>query len=261
MKALVCTLLFAFSLFAEEPGMREFEKYQQMIQSHHSTIGHLGSYESGEIEIVKDPIKIEACIKKTGREVGLVYEDRYWSWINDPVQFPNGSLGIYSRIIFPGTLTGFVGSAVLPLLKDGCVALNCNFRHATRSWELEVPRGFANEGESPEEAAGRELVEETGLTADKLHFLGEMASDSGTSNALVNIFMAEVSGQIAAMPEDSEAIESIVFLTAHQLREVLKAGSMSMKIKGEEKQVFLRDPFLTYALVQMEIRDLYSLNK
>ncbi|NGX46275.1 MAG: ADP-ribose pyrophosphatase [Chlamydiae bacterium] len=91
--------------------------------------------------------------------------------------------------------------------------LNCNFCHATRSWELEVPRGFASAGESPEEAARRELVEETGLTADKLHFLGEMASDSGTSSALVKLFMAEVSAQIAATPEDSEAVEEIVFLT------------------------------------------------
>jgi ADP-ribose pyrophosphatase len=257
MKALICTLLVASSLMAEEPGMREFEKYQQIIEAHPSTIGRLGSYESGEIEILQDPVMIDACIKKTGREVGLVYEDRFWSWINDPVQFPNGSLGIYSRIIFPGTLSDFVGSAVVPLLEDGRIALNCNFRHATRSWELEVPRGFANAGESPEEAASRELVEETGLTAHKLHFLGEMAPDSGTSSALVKLFMAEVSKQGATAHDDSEAIEEIVFLSALELREALKTGVISMEIKGEQKQVFVRDPFLTFALVQMQLRGLF----
>ncbi len=261
MRVLICSLLCVSALFAKEPGMRQFEKYQEMIQCNPSTIGQIGSADGGEIEILRDPEKIAAAIKKTGREVGLVYEDRYWSWINDPVQFPNGSFGIYSRIIFPGTLSGFVGSAVVPLLKDGCIALNCNFRHATRSWELEIPRGFSNEGEMAEEAARRELVEETGLTAGNLHFLGKMAPDSGLSSGLVNIFMAEVDRQTRATPEESEAIEGIVLFTVDQLREGLCQGFISMEIKGEEKQVFLRDPFLTYALVQMEIRELYSLGK
>ncbi|MGC9131712.1 MAG: NUDIX hydrolase, partial [Pyrobaculum sp.] len=45
---------------------------------------------------------------------------------------------------------------------DGKAVLVRQFRPALRSWTLEIPAGTLDGGESPEEAAVREMVEETG---------------------------------------------------------------------------------------------------
>jgi 8-oxo-dGTP pyrophosphatase MutT (NUDIX family) len=55
------------------------------------------------------------------------------------------------------------GVCVLPVLDGRFVLLNC-YRHALRSHAWEAPRGFIDAGESPHQAALRELTEETGLT-------------------------------------------------------------------------------------------------
>jgi ADP-ribose pyrophosphatase len=228
------------------------------MRSHSSSIGLSGSALKGEIELLDDPEKVAAILKKTGRDIGILYQDRYWIWINDPVRFPSGNMGVYGRILSRSSLEGYAGCAVVPRFKDGRIALNCNFRHATRSWELEIPRGFTEKGETAEESARREVFEETGFLAKDLVFLGEMPPDTGKSNAVVAIFMADIDERAEARPEESEAIASIVALTLSELREGLRKGSIPIKMQEKEIQVFVRDPFLTYALIQMEIRGLYS---
>ena len=64
---------------------------------------------------------------------------------------------------------------VLPTTASGGVVLVRQFRPALEDFSLELPSGHIEKGESPEEAARRELLEETGYTAGKLEFLGEFA--------------------------------------------------------------------------------------
>jgi ADP-ribose pyrophosphatase len=69
--------------------------------------------------------------------------------------------------------------SVLPVTASGNVVLVRQFRPAVEDYTLELPSGHVDNGESPEEAAGRELSEETGYSAGKLHFLGQLIPDSG----------------------------------------------------------------------------------
>ncbi|MGP3928192.1 hypothetical protein [Streptomyces sp. 8N616] len=68
----------------------------------------------------------------------MVYEDAYVMLLRDPVRFPDGRTGTYIRSVSAMQEPGCV---VLPLL-GGEVVLLEHFRHATRSWHWEVPRGF-----------------------------------------------------------------------------------------------------------------------
>ena len=96
--------------------------------------------------------------------IGVVREDQYWVWIRDAVYFPKGVPGTYDRLVWKNELNGGApGVAVLPVLPSGKIVLNLNYRHATRSWELELPRGKREQGETLEEAALREVKEETGF--------------------------------------------------------------------------------------------------
>jgi 8-oxo-dGTP pyrophosphatase MutT (NUDIX family) len=61
---------------------------------------------------------------------------------------------------------------VIPLTPDEQVVLVRQYRHGTREVTLEIPGGIVDPGDRPEEAARRELKEETGYAAGEIHALG-----------------------------------------------------------------------------------------
>lgn len=256
----IFAILFCFTcVFASERG-----EYFHLLKD--SKLGTPASSNAGEIELVLDPNKIQE-IEKLQKErllkkglslenaasfshVGIVAEDTYWLFIRDAVIFPNGSYGTYNRLVWKNSLDGPTGCAVLPRDKEGKFYLVYNFRHATRSWEWELPRGARIKGETSEETAARELKEETGFLADSTVFLGNMTPDTGTLASVIPIFLVNCSKQGSASIEDGEAIEGVYGFSKEELYEGLKNG----EIVKEGKKGYLRDAFLTFALLQLEVR-------
>lgn len=85
------------------------------------------------------------------------------------------------------------GVAILPIV-DGRVGLVQIYRPAIRAYSWEIPHGFVDEGEDNETSALRELLEETGLTADTKSFtsLGFITPDAGVLAARVQLYVAEI---------------------------------------------------------------------
>lgn len=232
-----------------------------------------GNYREGEIEIVTDPAEVsqiqqvqEKRLLQKGfsadkaaeySRIGIVNEDQYWIWMRDAVYFPQGVPGTYDRLLWRSELQGrSPGVAVLPILPSGKIVLILNYRHATRSWELELPRGAIESQETLEAAAFRELKEETGLVASSVSFLGEIATDTGALSSVIPVFMGKISAQEESDHEYSEAIAGVISFTKDELKEGLVRGFLEVYIQGKKKQVPLRDAFVTFALLQAECRDL-----
>ena len=119
--------------------------------------------------------------------VGIVYRDQYRMILRDAVRFPNGLLGTYVRIV----RNGVPGVIVFPIYQ-GQILLIRHFRHSTRTWHIEVPRGYGEEGSSGEENARRELKEEIGATISRLVSLGQAYPDTGAFSEYNTFFYAEV---------------------------------------------------------------------
>ncbi|MEI8288555.1 MAG: NUDIX hydrolase [Verrucomicrobiota bacterium] len=78
---------------------------------------------------------------------------------------------------------------------DGQIPLIRQYRPALERYTLELPSGLLEAGESPAQAAARELLEETGLVPGaSIEPLGSMAADSGRlENRIWSFFTADVS--------------------------------------------------------------------
>jgi len=118
----------------------------------------------------------------------------------------------YQVIRHPG------GAGVLPVHPDGTVSLIRQLRPAVAAVLLEIPAGRLNTGEAPAVCAGRELREETGITAAELIPLGTVYSSPGVFDELIHLFAATGITQGEAQPEADEEIEVLRLPLAEALQ-------------------------------------------
>ncbi len=134
-----------------------------------------------------------------------VYRNPWISVREDQVRFPNGHRGIYGVV----TCAGAVG--VLPFVDTDHVLLVRQFRYVIQRPTWEMPTGAVNPGESPEDAANRELAEEAGFHADRL----ERVSTFNTSKSVVDeeavLFLAYDLRPVVAEADETEQIATAIF--------------------------------------------------
>lgn len=84
-------------------------------------------------------------------------------------------------------------SVIVAVTPEGEILFVRQYRPAVEQYTLELPSGHIDPGENPEEAARRELLEETGYKASIMEFLGCLMPDAGRlSNRLWCYFTADV---------------------------------------------------------------------
>lgn len=114
---------------------------------------------------------------------------------------PDGSEHDFDTIATVGTQV----AAVVALTSDGQAIIAEQFRAGPEQVMQDIPGGMVDPGETPLEAAGRELLEETGYQAGSIESLG-MAHDDGYSNTERYYFLArdckKVSEQMLGDAED-----------------------------------------------------------
>lgn len=86
---------------------------------------------------------------------------------------------------------------VIPLTADEQVIMVEQWRHGTRSVHLETPGGLMEEGETPEQSARRELLEETGYEASEVVRLGTVHPNPAIQTNLQHYILAKNCRKIA----------------------------------------------------------------
>ena len=102
----------------------------------------------------------------------------------DRVRLPGGEFASREYIVHPGAV------AVVPLLDDGRVVLERQYRHPVAQVMIEFPAGKLDGGETPLACGQRELQEETGYTATEWARAGAMHLAVAYSTEIIHIYFA-----------------------------------------------------------------------
>lgn len=126
----------------------------------------------------------------------------------DRVRFPDGTEGELEMIRHPGA------SAVVPFISDPDgddpqLLLIRQYRYAAGDFIYEIPAGRLDPGESPLECATRELLEETGCTAERVEPLLPILTTPGFTDEKIHLFMASGLSMGESRREADEFIELV----------------------------------------------------
>ena len=120
---------------------------------------------------------------KIGNRTTL-HRGKVYNLIKENVTLDNGVTTDVEFIEHPGA------TAIVPMLTRTKLILLKQYRHALRDYIWEIPAGTLDPQESVISCAKRELIEETGYSADQWYELGAIMPVPGYSDERINIFLA-----------------------------------------------------------------------
>jgi ADP-ribose pyrophosphatase len=113
--------------------------------------------------------------------------------------------------------------AILAVTPDKRIPLVRQYRPAVEKDVLELPSGAIESGETPTDAARRELLEETGCEAGALVLLGRQHVDSGRLETQQWGFFAPEARVANEQPTGEEELE-LIFVTSAELKDLVLRG-------------------------------------
>ncbi len=141
--------------------------------------------------------------------------DNPWIQVTDyKVINPAGKPGIYGKIHYKNRAIGIV-----PLDDEMNTYLVGQYRFVLNRYSWEIPEGGCPEGTDPLDTARRELLEETGLKADRWSVLNHIDLSNSVGDESGFIYLARGLEQYEAEPEDTEQliVKKIPFSEAYRM--------------------------------------------
>jgi ADP-ribose diphosphatase len=148
-----------------------------------------------------------------------LYRGRVVTLKLERVAEPGGVIAQREVVSHPGAVV------ILPHFADGRLLLVRQYRHAAGQALWELVAGTLEPGESPLEAAGRELMEETGFDAKVLRPILDFFPSPGVLSERMYLIEARGLARCKAHPDPDERIQTRRF-TPSQLQRMLEGGKL-----------------------------------
>lgn len=150
-----------------------------------------------------------------------ISQHRYFTARKDGYETPAGKIvDPYFVVELP------VSVCALAITENNEVILVEQYRHPIDQKILEIPGGFIDEGEEPQQAIARELLEETGYSFDQYIGLGKTAANPGVLNNFTYLFLATGGKKTAEQALDANEEITMHFIPLEEVRAMLKENNI-----------------------------------
>ncbi len=150
----------------------------------------------------------------------LVYDGKLLKVRKDRVRLPNGGEATREYFRHPGAVV------IIPLLDDGTVVLERQYRYPNDRVFIELPAGKLEYGEDPLLCAQRELKEETGYTARDWQFVCTIHNAIAYCDEHLEIFLAR--GLTAGERQlDEEEFLDVFSVPVNALMDLVREGKIT----------------------------------
>ena len=143
----------------------------------------------------------------------------------DMVQLPNGVINPEHYVLeYPDWVN------IIAITNDGKYVLIRQYRHGLDKIEVELCAGVSEAGENPEEAARRELLEETGYAGGEWSLTMKICQNPSICNNYTYCFVARGVERVSEQHlDESEDIEVLLF-SEDELLAMMRSGDMTQAL-------------------------------
>ncbi len=145
-----------------------------------------------------------------------INKHRYFTARKDRYQTNTGKIVDPYFVVELPTAAGAVA-----ITENNEIILIKQYRYPVNEIMTEIPGGFIDPGEKPEEAIRRELLEETGYSFSEIHLLGTTALNPGVLNNFTYMFIALGGVKTAQQSLDQNEEIEIVLKPLEEVRSML----------------------------------------
>jgi ADP-ribose pyrophosphatase len=148
-------------------------------------------------------------------------ETPYFTLRSDRLRLPDGAIkDPYYVVERPDA------AIIFPLTREGEVVLVRQYRPPLERMELGLPAGLIEEGEKPEAAARRELLEETGYSGGEWEELGSLASSPSLKDNWAYLFLARGVEQTSEPDPDEHELVEVIKAPVGKLLDLVRGGDI-----------------------------------
>lgn len=150
-----------------------------------------------------------------------IYENPWISLTEYKVLNPSGNPGIYSVVNFKNLAIG-----IIPLDKDYNTWVVGQYRYPLKQYSWEIPEGGGKLNVDPIESARRELLEETGIKAERFTLIQKAHLSNSVSDEKALLYVAQGLSFEKSQPEETEQLE-IKKIPFNELYEKVCSGEIT----------------------------------